>query len=87
MAERRKAAPRNDLAREPRQARAKVNDDHAPVLITRRRGKPAVLMSLEDFSSYVETDYLLSSPKNAARLGRAVRQLKSGKGKARKLIR
>jgi antitoxin YefM len=65
----------------------KVNDDHAPVLITRRRGKPAVLMSLEDFSSYVETDYLLSSPKNAARLGRAVRQLKSGKGKARKLIR
>ena len=65
----------------------KVNDDHAPVIITRRRGKSVVLMSLEDFSSYVETDYLLSSRKNAARLANAVRQLKAGKGKVRKLSR
>jgi antitoxin YefM len=65
----------------------KVNDDHAPVIITRRRGKPVVLMSLDDFNSYVETDYLLSSPNNAARLARAVRELKAGKGKARKLLR
>ncbi len=65
----------------------KVNDDHAPVVITRRRGKPAVLMSLEDFNSYVETDYLLSSPKNASRLAGAARQLKAGRGKAHKLTR
>ena len=65
----------------------KVNDDHAPVIITRRRGKSAVLMSLDDFRSYVETDYLLSSPKNAARLANAVRQLKAGKGRSHKLIR
>ena len=65
----------------------KVNDDHAPVIITRQRGKPAVLMSLEDFNGYVETDYLMSSPKNAGRLAKAVRQLKAGKGKAHKLIR
>ena len=65
----------------------KVNDDHAPVVITRRRGKSAVLMSLEDFSSYVETDYLLSSRKNAVRLANAVRQLKAGKGRVRKLSR
>lgn len=62
----------------------KVNDDHAPVIITRRRGGSAVLMSLDDFRSYVETDYLLSAPKNARRLGSAVRQLNDGKGKARK---
>ena len=65
----------------------KVNDDHTPVIITRRRGKSAVLMSLDDFRSYVETDYLLSSPKNAARLVGAVRELKSGKGRPHKLIR
>lgn len=65
----------------------KVNDDHAPVIITRRRGKSAVLMSLDDFKSYVETDYLLSSPKNAAHLAAAVRQLKAGKGRAHKQIR
>lgn len=65
----------------------KVNDDHRPVIITRQRGKPAVLMSLEDFNSYVETDYLLSSPTNAARLTKAAQDLKAGRGRTRKLIR
>jgi antitoxin YefM len=65
----------------------KVNDDHAPVIITRQRGKPVVLMSLDDFRSYVETDYLLSSPANARRLEKAVRQLRSGKGRVHKLVR
>lgn len=69
------------------EAMDKVNDDHRPVMITRRRGKPAVLISLEDFNSYVETDYLLSSPRNAARLTKAVRDLKAGRGRAQKLIR
>lgn len=64
-----------------------VNDDHRPVIITRQRGKPAVLISLEDFNSYVETDYLLSSPSNAARLAKAVSDLKAGRGRAHKLIR
>jgi hypothetical protein len=36
---------------------------------------------------YVETDYLLSSPKNAARLGKAVKDLKTGRGRRHKLIR
>ena len=43
----------------------KVNDDHKPVLITRQNGKPAVVMSLEDFQAYEETAYLMASPKNA----------------------
>ena len=65
----------------------KVNDDGAPVLITRQRGRPVVLMSLEDFNSYEETGHLLGSPRNAARLRRAIRSLKAGKGRARKLAR
>jgi antitoxin YefM len=69
------------------EAMDKVNDDHRPVVITRQRGKPAVLMSLDDFNSYVETDYLLSSPRNAARLDKAAGDLKAGRGKAHKLIR
>lgn len=27
----------------------KVNDDHQPILITRQKGKPAVVISLEDY--------------------------------------
>ena len=76
-------AARNNLAK----TMDKVNDDHAPVLITRQNGAPAVLIALEDFSAYEETAYLMSSPQNAKRLRRAVRQLKAGKGRARKLIR
>lgn len=30
----------------------KVNDDHKPILITRQNGKPAVVISLEDFQAY-----------------------------------
>lgn len=73
---------RNNLAR----MLDKVNDDHEPVLITRQGGKPAVLMSLEDFNAYEETAYLLSSPRNAARLRRAIRALDAAKGRMRKLI-
>ncbi|MFG1377185.1 type II toxin-antitoxin system Phd/YefM family antitoxin [Xanthobacter autotrophicus] len=63
-----------------------VTEDHAPVLITRERGKPAaVLMSLEDFASYEETRYLLRNPRNADRLMEAVTDLDAGKGAEREL--
>ena len=64
----------------------KVNQDHKPILITRQNGKPAVLMSLEDFKSYEETAYLIASPKNAERLNRAIEQLQSGQGVGHELI-
>jgi antitoxin YefM len=45
-----------------------VTDDHAPVIITRDRGKSAaVLMSLDDFASYEQTRFLLQNPRNATR--------------------
>jgi len=58
---------RNELAK----LLDKVNEDRVPILITRRRGKPAVLMSAEEYSSISETLHLLSSPANAARLREA----------------
>ncbi len=64
----------------------KVNDNHKPVLITRQNGKPAVLISLEDFQSYEETAYLMSSPKNAERLNEAINQVEAGNIKHHQLI-
>jgi antitoxin YefM len=64
----------------------KVNDDHTPLLITRQNGKPAVLMSLEDFKSYDETAYLMASPKNAERLNRSIERIEAGLAKQRDLI-
>jgi prevent-host-death family protein len=46
----------------------KVNNDHAPVLITRQQGECVVLMSLKDFPDLEETAYLLRSSENSRRL-------------------
>jgi len=57
----------------------KVNEDHVPIMITRQNGKPAVIISLEDFKSYEETAYLMASPKNATRLNQAIVEIEAGK--------
>ena len=64
----------------------KVNDDHKPVLITRQNGKPAIVMSLEDFKAYEETAYLMASPKNAERLNQAIAEVEAGKAVQRELL-
>ena len=56
----------------------KVNNDHKPVMITRQNGKPAVVISLEDFQAYEETAYLMASPKNAERLNQAIADVEAG---------
>ncbi|MGR3659899.1 MAG: type II toxin-antitoxin system Phd/YefM family antitoxin [Paracoccaceae bacterium] len=62
-----------------------VNDDHEPIIVTRAKGRPAVLMSLEDYAAIEETVYLLSNPNNAARLLAATAALDEGLGKEREL--
>lgn len=57
----------------------KVNDNHKPIMITRQNGKPAVVISLEDFQAYEETAYLMASPKNAERLNQAIAEVEAGK--------
>jgi len=57
----------------------KVNEDHVAILVTRQNGKPAVVMSLEDYTSYEETAYLMASPKNAQRLNQAIAEIEAGK--------
>jgi antitoxin YefM len=64
----------------------KVNDDHTPILITRQNGRPAVVMSLEDFQAYEETAYLMASPKNAERLNQAIAEINKGATLERELI-
>ena len=76
----------SDLRRNLAATLDSVVDDHAPVIITRDRGKPAaVLMSLEDFASYEETRFLLRFPNNTARLLEAVAGLEAGEGSERSL--
>ncbi len=64
----------------------RVNDDHAPMLVTRQRGRPVVVMSLDDFTAWEETTYLLRSPANAQRLTQAIAALDGGAGQVRDLV-
>ena len=65
----------------------RVTADHDYTIITREGGKPAaVLMSLEDFASWQETEYLLRSPANRKVLLESIAELEAGGGQVRELI-
>lgn len=65
----------------------RVTADHDYTIITREGGKPAaVLMSLEDFASWQETDYLLRSPANRAELLASIAEAEAGKAVVRDLV-
>ena len=63
-----------------------VCNDHEPIIITSKRDKAVVMLSLEDYKSMEETAYLSRSPKNAKRLINAIVSLENGEGKERELI-
>jgi len=54
-------------------------NNHEPILITRRKGESVVLLSLEDYESIMESEYLLSNPANAARLLKSLEESRAGK--------
>jgi len=64
----------------------KVIDDQVPMLIHRREGGNAVLMSEEAYPSMQETFCLMSNPANARALLRSIEQAKAGKAKKLKSI-
>ena len=56
-----------------------VVDDADTAVITRRDSEDAVVMSLEYYSSLMETVHLLRSPANAQHLSRSINQYIAGK--------
>lgn len=62
-----------------------VTDD-SEVVVIKRRGRAAVAMiSADELSSMIETEYLFRSPKNAERLVRAIEETLSGGGERRSM--
>ncbi|QQV77850.1 type II toxin-antitoxin system prevent-host-death family antitoxin [Sphingomonas aliaeris] len=64
----------------------RVVDDHEEVIVTRKNGKPVVMMSLDEWNSIRETMYLISTPANAGALRASIAQLDAGGGTERTLI-
>lgn len=55
----------------------KVCDDHVPLIITRSKAEPVVMISLSDFEAIQETNYLMKSPANASRLIEAIDEIEA----------
>jgi len=64
----------------------KVCEDHDPLIITKKRDRAVVMISLEDYESLEETSYLLRSPRNARRLLESIKEVEEGKGITKDLL-
>ena len=60
--------------------------DVEPTVLRNQKGQEAVLMSLEEFSAWRETVYLLSNPANAAHLLESIKQAESGQTVIKELL-
>jgi antitoxin YefM len=57
-----------------------VVDNCLPVIISRRKAEPVVMISLREWNSLQETAYLNSTAANRKRLDEAMAELDAGKG-------
>lgn len=64
----------------------RVVEDADVTIITRRDAEDVVVMSLAEWNSWQETEYLLASPANARKLREAIARLDAGKGEYHELI-
>ena len=56
-----------------------VIEDFETLIINRGKGKGAVMISLDEYNSLMETMYLLSSKANADKLYESIKQMEEGK--------
>jgi antitoxin YefM len=64
----------------------KVEDNNETLIIKRGTGNGAVIISLDEYNSIMETVHLLSSKSNADRLYESIKQIKDGTGIQKELI-
>ena len=63
-----------------------VCEKHETLIVHRPGGKSVVMISLDEYNSQKETEYLLSSEKNKKRLLNSIRNVKKGVVKEHDII-
>ena len=64
----------------------KVYDSHKPLIITRKNNENIVLLSIDDYNSFMETIYLLSNTSNSKRILSSLENARNGKTFEKELI-
>ncbi len=54
-------------------------DSDETIIVHRPSGKSVVIISLEEYNSWIETDYLLSTEANTKKLAKSIKDLENGK--------
>ena len=57
----------------------KVSNDNDIIIVSRSKNKNVVVLSLQEYNSWKETMYLLSSAKNRRRLEKSIKDFNNGK--------
>ncbi len=76
----------SDLRRNLKAHMDQVYQDHEPLIITRKDNENLVMISLDDYNSLTETQYLLSSKKNSEHLMKSLESARAGKTLKKELI-
>jgi antitoxin YefM len=56
----------------------KVYDDQDILIVHRPKGKSVVILTLDEYNSFAETKYLLSTPKSAEHLAKSIKNVEEG---------
>ncbi len=63
-----------------------VYQDHDPLIVTRKNNENVVMISMDEYNSLIETNYLMANEANAKHLMKSIKQASQNKLKAKKLI-
>jgi antitoxin YefM len=63
----------------------RVVQNQNPLIITRKNNENVILLSVDEYNSLVETNYLLSNEANVEHLRKSIAQHKAGEVKIREL--
>jgi len=77
----------SDLRQNLKSYMDKVYFDHDPLIITRKNNENLVLLSIEEYNSLMETNYLLGNEANVEHLQKSINQYKNGNTKKKELLK
>mgnify|MGYP000740087902 CR=1 FL=1 len=64
----------------------RVTEDQDEIVISRSKGASVVMVSLDSWNAQQETNYLLSTPENAAALRESIAEMEANGGEIKELL-
>jgi len=77
----------SDLRQNLKSFMDKVYYDHEPLIITRKNNENLILISIDEYNSLTETNYLLSNETNAEHLRKSIKQSQAGRLYKKELLK